>query len=116
MHDKQEPLDEDDQKPDHPHEHDNEHDHDHEDEDEHEHDDDEEDDDEEDDEAAAGGTSRAASGQKLFACSYENCGKAFARRSDLVRHNRIHTNERWVTRRMLHNLCLNCPCLSLPRY
>lgn len=48
-----------------------------------------------------GGSARRSSGVgrkrvlgRPFACVDEVCGKAFARKSDLVRHERIHSNER----------------------
>jgi hypothetical protein len=42
----------------------------------------------------AGRTSKAR--ERPFVCDDINCAKAFARRSDLIRHKRIHANDRSV--------------------
>ena len=46
--------------------------------------------------AASNSSSKEVNQHKPFQCTYGNCTKAFARRSDLQRHLRIHLNERCV--------------------
>jgi hypothetical protein len=43
-----------------------------------------------DDESYTPAQSKSGSSTKIYPCSYEDCDKSFARRSDLSRHGKLH--------------------------
>jgi len=53
--------------------------------------------DEDEEPATRGAKTMRSSGIKTHMCSWRRCRKSFTRKSDLIRHARIHTNERYVS-------------------